>query len=143
MTDKRLADYKDYTQHSKYAGNYMEDCEFYNSAKPFIHLKLDQVCRETQPDKHYDYILSFTPEDLTLELTLKSSDKNAESELNKWKNVVSESVNSLTIREFRPSQAHPEDKQVSDMLKDLSIKLENLKIEAKKDKLSVSATSKF
>lgn len=147
MTDKRLKDYKDFTQHSKYSGTYMENQEFYNNAKPFVHLKLDQICRKTHPadeeDELYDYELKFDSDKVFISLILTSENPKIGDKLYSWQTKVSESINSVAIKEFGATDAFPDDELISNMLKNLSIKLENTPIDRVGADYIITALSAF
>lgn len=145
MTDIRLVNHKDFSQDSKYTGQYMISSGLYNNAKPFIHLKLDQACRRTMPtgDNKYDYELGFAPETISVCLLFISGDKNAEAQLYAWAHDVSESINSLAITEFGATDAFPEDLKLSKLMQDLAQKLDNEVIKTEGDNHSIAVCVDF
>ena len=143
--DKRLVNHKDYSQDSKYSGQYMVSAGLYDGFKPFVHLKLDQACRRTMPKdaEGYDYELGFSPDAVTVCLVLVSGDSDAPAKLHNWQHLVSEYINSLAVKEFNATEAFPEDEHLSNLMKDLSIKLENTPLGNAADEHFVSVTSTY
>jgi len=143
LTDVRLVNHQDLSQDSKYQGQYMINASLFNNAKPFIHLKLDQVCRRTLPDDSYDYELGFEQDVVTLCLLHTSSNKSSEADLYAWAHEVSESINSLAIEDFRATNAFPEDARLSDMMKTLAKKLDDEVVKSDGDSQSIAVSVVF
>ncbi len=143
LTDVRLVNHQDLSQDSKYQGQYMINASLFNNAKPFIHLKLDQVCRRTLPDDSYDYELGFEQDVVALCLLHTSSNKSSEADLYAWAHEVSESINSLAIEDFRATNAFPEDSRLSDMMKTLAKKLDDEVVKSDGDNQSIAVSVVF
>lgn len=143
LTDVRLVNHKDFSQDSKYAGQYMMNADFYDNTKPFIHLKLDQACRKTKPEGDYDYEFEFTADQVTLTLMLITSDAKAESMLYAWEQKVVESINSLAIKEFGATDAWPEDEKISVLLSTLAKRLDKTVVDVLGNNYSISASANF
>ena len=143
MTDVRLVNHQDFSQDSKYQGQYMINASLFNNAKPFIHLKLDQICRRTLPDDSYDYELGFEDNIVTICLLLTSGDKSSETNLYNWAHEVSESIHSLAIEDFRATNAFPEDSKLSDLMATLAKKIDEEVVKSEGDNHTITVSVKF
>jgi len=145
VTDVRLVNHEDFSQNSKYTGQYMTDADYYNRAKPIIHLKLDQACRRTMPKdlEGFDYELYFSPETITVCLILASEAANSDTVLYDWAHEVSEYVDSLAIKEFRATDAFPEDSRLSNMMTTLAKTLDEEVVKSEGNNHSITVSVKF
>lgn len=143
LTDVRLVNHQDFSQDSKYQGQYMANASLFNNVKPFIHLKLDQVCRRTLPDDSYDYELGFENNIVTICLSLISDDKNSETNLYNWAHEASEFIHSLATDYFRATNAYPEDSKFSDLMATLARKLDDEVVKSEEDNHTITVSVEY